>query len=358
MTEQLVFVGTYTRPVPNAQARSEGIYVYRLDTQTGALTLVASALGHDNPAYLTLSADGRFLYSVAEMSEGVVKAFAVNPQTGALTELNAQPSHGGVACHLSLDRTGRWLMLANYGSGCISVYPVQADGRLGPATDHIEHHGSSVNAARQEKAHAHWIATDPSNQVVLVSDLGMDKIMLYRLDMAMGKLSPSDPPWVMVQPGSGPRHIAFHPDGQTVFLVNELDSTIDRFTLNEDGSLRHRQRVPTLPADFTGTSTCAAIRVSPHGRFVYASNRGHDSIVTYVIDPTSGDLSYVGHQATGGQKPREFNLDPSGQFLLAANQDSHTIVSFRIDQTSGKLTPTGHLAQLTSPVCIVFGETR
>ena len=352
--EILVYVGTYTQP-----GKSEGIYVYRLDPATGALTFGSKATGLTNPSFLAIHPNHHFLYAVNEVGEfggkpsGAVSAFSIDPKTGALTYLNQQPSQGTGPCHLSVDKTGKFVLVANYGGGSASVVPIQADGRLAEPTDFVQHRGTSVNPQRQEGPHAHSINLDPANRYAFVADLGLDKIMIYQLDLAHGKLKPGEQPWAQVKGGEGPRHFAFHPSAKYAYVINEMGNTITAFAYDAaHGKLTELQTVSTLPSDFKGTSYCADIHVLPSGKFVYGSNRGHDSIVIFKIDEGTGKLSYVGHEPTHGKTPRNFGIDPTGNFLLAANQDSDTIVTFRIDQKTGKLTPTGQVTQVPMPVCL------
>lgn len=349
----LVYVGTYTR------GESEGIFVYRLDPSSGALEFASVATGIDNPSFLALHPRERYLYSVNEVREvagkpsGAVTAFSIDPETGELTLLNQQPSHGTGPCHLSLDKTGSYVLVANYAGGSICILPIQQDGRLGPATDFVQHQGSSVVPRRQQAPHPHSIIVDPTNRYVFVPDLGMDKIIIYQLDLRQGKLKPNDEPWVQVKPGAGPRHFTFHPDGRYAYVINEIDSTMTAFAYDEGrGALREIQTLSTLPEDFEGASYCADVHVSPSGRFLYGSNRGHDSIVIFAVDEETGKLTCLGHEPTQGKYPRNFAIDPSGTLLLAANQGSDTIVTFRIDQQTGRLTPTGHVAEVPTPVCV------
>ncbi len=345
-----VYVGTYT------SGRSEGIYVYRFDPSSGALRYAGVARGVSNPSFLALHPRRPFLYAVSESEEqGGASAFAIDPQSGALTRLNQQFSPGGRPCYLSVDATGRLVLAADYHGGTLSVFPIEADGRLGAASDFVRHQGSSVNRERQEAAHAHCILPDPGNRYALAADLGLDKIMVYELDLAQGKLRPHRRPWVQVKPGAGPRHLTFHPNGRYAYLINELDSTIVAYAYDPAGGiLTELQTVPALPAGFTGTSWAADVHVAPSGRTVYGSNRGHDSIAIFAIDEGTGKLTPVGHEPTQGQTPRNFAIDPTGTWLLAANQDSDTIVTFRIDPRSGKLAPAGQVAEAPTPVCLKF----
>ena len=356
----LVYVGTYTRQAPHAQGKSEGIYLYRLDLSTGALSYISLAAGVANPSFLAIHPQQRYLYAANEVedfggrSSGAVSAFAIDPKTGELTYLNQQPSQGAAPCHLSVDQTGQFVLAANYGGGSICVLPVMADGRVGEATDFVQHAGSSVNPQRQAGPHAHSITLDPANRYAFAADLGLDKIMIYRLDLGRGKLQPNpEQPWAAIKAGAGPRHFAFHPNRNAAYVINEIGSTITAFAYDETrGALTELQTVSTLPEGFTGRSHTADIHIAPSGRFVYGSNRGHDSIVIFAIDPGTGKLTYIGHEPTQGKVPRNFAIDPTGTFLLAANQNSDTIVSFWLDQQTGRLKPTGHITETPTPVCL------
>ena len=366
----LVFVGTYTDPIlfgtgKILQGKGEGIYVYRLDQSSGGLEFVSKTTGIANPSYLAFDATQKFLYAVNELKTyegkptGTVSAFAVDPTTGALQFLNRQLTHGTDPCHVVVDERRKHVFVANFMSGSVCVLPVRDDGSLGEASDFIQHQGSSIDPVRQKGPHAHSVTLDASNRYAFVPDLGLDKLMVYRFDPKRGMLEPNAVPWIKMKPGAGPRHVAFHPGGRFAYLVNELDSTVAALSYDGTaGTFEHLQTVPTLPEEFGGASTCADIQVSPSGTFVYASNRGHDSIVIYRVDPLAGTLSYVGHEPTQGKTPRSFGIDPTGRFLLAANQDSDSIVTFRIDPDSGKLQPTGHVAKVPTPVCVKFLSAR
>ncbi|MBZ0291626.1 MAG: lactonase family protein [Anaerolineae bacterium] len=356
-TDFLVYIGTYT----TLSGSDDGIYVNWLSLRTGELRLASTVKGVSNPSYLAVDPSNHYLYAVSESSgsgddvSGAVSAYALDQQSGELTFLNQQSSMGNGPCHVSVDQTGRWVMVANYNSGSIAIYPVLADGQLGEASDFIQHVGSSVNSHRQEGPHAHFIGTDPTNNLVLAVDLGLDKVMIYQLDKETGKLSPHDPPWLTTPPGAGPRHFAFHPDGKHLFVINELDSTIISFAYDAaDGSFRELGIVSTLPASFDGESTCAAVKVAPSGKFVYGSNRGHDSIAIFEFN--DGTLIPRGYASTEGQTPRDFAIDPTGSFLLAANQDTNTVVTFRIDSLTGQLRPNGQIASISAPVCVKILE--
>ncbi len=348
-SEVLVYVGTYT------SKGSEGVYVYRLDPATGGLKPMGKSPRLDNPSFVALDPKGRCLYAVREGGgpAGAVVALARNPATGELTILNEQPSGGQGPCYVTVDRAGRFALVANYGSGSVALLPIADDGRLQPASSVIQHEGSSVNRSRQKGPHAHSIVLDPANRFAYAPDLGIDKIMIYRLDRAQGKLVPNDPPFAQCEPGSGPRHFTFHPDGKHAYVIEELSCTVTVFDYDAaTGGLRARQKISTLPRDFKGSSTCAEVQVHPSGRFLYGSNRGHDSIAAFAIDAKTGELRLLGFTPTQGKNPRNFAIDPSGTFLLAANQDSGNVVSFRIDPATGKLTPTGQICQVSMPVCV------
>ncbi|MDX6406094.1 MAG: 6-phosphogluconolactonase [Blastocatellia bacterium] len=351
----LLYVGTYTT------GKSEGIYLYRLNLSSGELRPVAMTKGVVNPSFLTLAPNRRYLYAVNEVADfggkksGAASSFAIDQRTGELRFLNQQPSLGSDPCYVEVDTAGRFVLIANYTGGSVAVFPVQPDGSLGEATEIKQAVGSSVNRERQEGPHAHCIVLDSNNRFAYSCDLGTDKIMIFRFDTRNGKLLPGEPPWVQVKPGAGPRHFAFHPSGKSVFVVNELHSTVSTFTRDpEKGSLRELQTLSTLPADFKGTSWSADIHVSSDGRFFYCSNRGHDSIAMFAIDPRLGTLTSMGHESTRGMTPRNFAIDPTGAFLLVANQKSDNIVVFRRDQKTGRLSSTGQVAQVPSPVCLKF----
>jgi 6-phosphogluconolactonase len=349
----LVYIGTYT------QGDSEGIYVYRLDTSSGALEYVSVATGVDNPSFLDLHPQKPYLYAINEISEfdgessGAITAFSIDEETGQLTLLNQQSTIGLGPCHLSVDATGKFVLVANYGGGSVCMLPIQEDGTLGEATDFIQHEGSSVDPARQQGPHAHSIMIDPANQYAFTPDLGLDKILIYKIDLTNGKLVPNDPSSAEVAPGGGPRHFDFHPNRKYAYVINEMGNTVTAFTYDEtNGSLAEIQTIPTLPDGFDGTSHTADVHVSPSGKFLYGSNRGHDSIVIFAIDPETGTLTYVDHESTQGETPRNFAIDSTGTFLLAENQGTDTIVTFRIDSDTGKLTATGHVANVPMPVCL------
>ncbi len=349
------YIGTYTGP------KSQGIYIADFDPATGKLGTPELAAETRNPTFLALHPKQPWLYAVGEVSDfegkraGSVSAFRIEEQTGKLTLLNQQPSGGSGPCHLALDATGQCVLVANYGSGSVAALPVQSDGQLRSPSSMIQHEGSSVNRERQSSPHGHHITPSPDNAFALACDLGLDKILVYRLDCGQAVLKPGEPPFCTIPPGSGPRHLAFDPRGKFVYLINELSSTVTVLAYDSrKAALRELQTISTLPDDFHGRSTCAEIAVHPSGKYVYGSNRGHDSIAVFAADARTGHLSFVEHQSTQGKNPRHFALDPAGKWLLAENQDSNNIVLFRVDPKTGRLSPTGQTVQVGSPVCIVF----
>jgi 6-phosphogluconolactonase len=353
-----VYVRTYTRRESFVDGKAEGIYIYRLDPATGSLTCAATVPGVVNASFLAIGSQGKHLYAVNEITgdhglHGTVSAFAIEPGTGDLTFLNKQSSHGLAPCYVGVDGTGRYALVANYESGSLCVLPARDDGRLGEATDVVQLHGSGPNPQRQEGPHAHMILPGPGGRTLFAVDLGTDKIVLYRLDPDRGKLLPADPPWVQLPPGTGPRHLAFHPKGRFAYVIGELQSTVTVLQYDEShGGQEPVQTLSTLPDDFEGQNLGAEIEVAPRGGFVYASNRGHDSIVIYEVEQVTGKLSLVGHEPSRGTGPRFFTIDPAGHLLLVANQDSDTVVTFWIDQNCGELAATGHISQVPTPVCL------
>ena len=350
-----LFVGTYTRTT------SEGIYVYRMDNSTGVLERVAVTGGIKNPTFLALSPDNSHLYAVAEINEhcgrptGAVYSYSVSPDSGDLAYVNQQSTGGPGPCHLTVDATGAHVIVANYQGGSICVLPIQTDGSLGEMSEFIQHEGSSVNSHRQGEPHAHSVNLDPNNRFIYAPDLGMDKVMIYQLDLDSGNLLANKPAFVQVAPGAGPRHFAFHPDGTRAYVLNEIGNTVTAFNWDpESGSLEEFQTVTTLPADFLETSHTADLHIHPNGRFLYGSNRGHDSIAIFEIDPDTGGLTPRGWASTQGRTPRNIAIDPSGQFMLAENQDSDSIFTFRINDETGMLITTGSVIKVPMPVCIKF----
>jgi len=349
-----VYVGTYT-----AGTESKGIYRFVLDLASGKLTPAGEPAATPNPSFLAFHPSGRFLYAVSETSDfegakaGAVSAFAIDAKTGALSPLNQQSSKGSGPCHLSLDKDGKNVLVANYGGGSVAVLPVQADGRLKPSSTFLQHLGSSVNPRRQSGPHVHSVNIDPTNRFALVADLGLDKVFVYRFEAGPGELMPHDPQSFNTAPGAGPRHLAFRPGGAHAYVINEMASTVTALRWDAaNGELEEIQTLSTLPPGFVGDNSTAEVVVSPDGRFLYGSNRGHDSLAIFAIDPSSGRLTPVGHQPTLGKTPRNFAIDPSGQYLLAANQNSDTLVVFKVDRASGRLTPVGTPLSVPRPVCV------
>jgi len=360
-----MYVGTYTG------GESEGIYVLDLNLKTGALTVPRLAARTDNPSFLAVHPRGDLLYAVNEVGElhgarsGGVSAFKIDKKTGSLTLLNQQLSLGGAPCYLTVDKAGSSVLVANYTGGSVAVLPIETDGNLGEASSFVQHTGSSVNRERQQGPHAHSINLDAGNKFALAADLGLDKVLVYRFDPGAGTLTANDPPYASLAAGAGPRHLVFHPDGRFAYVVNELDLTVTAFAYDADaGELTEVQTISTLPDSVTarpnpsagypaGYST-AEIQVHPSGRFLYASNRGHDTIAVFTIDQETGELTSVENEPTQGRTPRNFGIDPTGRYLLAANQNSDSIVVFSIDQDSGELTPTGETAVVPTPVCVKF----
>lgn len=348
------YVGTYTG------GESRGIYRFTLDPASGATSAPALAAEAENPSFLALHPGGRFLYAVGETGEfrgertGAVSAFAIDPANGDLTLLNQQPSMGAGPCHLVVDGSGRSVLVANYGSGTVAVLPVAGDGRLGEPSSVHSHTGTGPNRARQEGPHAHGIALDRAERRAFVADLGADRVFVYDLDAAGGALTPSDPASVALEPGAGPRHVVFGPSGEHLYSINELDSTVTVLRYDSSsGGLEAVQTVTTLPPDFEGESWPAEIALSPDGRFLYGSNRGHDSLAVFAVDPASGRLTPVDHVPTGGHIPRHFSIHPNGHWILVANQRSDSIVPFRLDPESGVPSVAGPAIAVPSPVCVI-----
>ena len=353
----LAYFGTYTHG-----GKSKGIYCYKLDLASGKLTEVGITEGIKNPSFLAIHPGGNFLYAVSEVSEGgkptgAVTAFKLDRKSGKLTAINHQSSEGAGPCHVSVDKSGKCVLVANYGGGSIASLPLNADGSLKPAASAIQHEGSSVDPNRQKGPHAHSINVSPDNRFAFAADLGLDKVLIYKLDPAAGTLTASEPAFGQTPPGGGPRHFAFHPSGRFAYVCNEMKSSVTAFNYDADkGALTEIQTITTLPADkqnLPGNST-AEIQVHPSGKFVYCSNRGHDSLAIFTVDEKTGQLTAAGHQATLGKTPRNFGIDPTGQFVIACNQSTDNVAVFRVDATSGKLTQVGDLLNIPAPVCVKF----
>ena len=332
-----------------------------MDPSSGELTFERIVKDILNPSFLEIHPRQRFLYAVNEVQNyggqagGGVSAFSI--ETDEINLLNDQPSHGSDPCYISVEQTGRFALVANYTTGSVAMFPVQPDGQLGPASDVIQHAGSSVHPERQTGPHAHCILPDPTNRFAVAVDLGLDKLLIYQMDLENGKLHMHSE--VSVQPGAGPRHLTFHPNRQFAYLINELNSTLICYRYDsKQGTFEELQTVPALPQDFNGENLCADIHISPDGRYLYASNREHDSIVCFFIDQDTGELIYRTHTSTAGREPRNFAIDPSGTFLLVANQKTNRIITFRIDAESGGLSKTGHEVEVSMPVCLKFAHLK
>jgi 6-phosphogluconolactonase len=353
----LVYLGTYTGP------KSKGIYVVRFDPKTGAMGQPEVAAEIKNPSFVTIHPSRRFLYAVGEVSDfggkkaGAVSAFSIDPSTGKLTMINQESTGGDGPCWVSTDATGKVALVANYGGGSVESLPIKPDGSLGAPATFIQHTGSSVNKSRQGEPHAHSINVTPDNRYAVAADLGLDKLMIYDLNTNDAMLKPHDPPFAKMPPGAGPRHLAWHPNGKVAYVCGEMGMTVTAFTYDgAKGTLTEIQTIGTLPPG-TEPSTkysTAEVQVHPSGKFLYVSNRGHNSIATFTIDEATGKLTAAGHVPSGGKTPRNFRIDPTGTWLLAAHQDSDNVVEFKIDPRTGALTPTGVNLTVGSPVCVKF----
>jgi 6-phosphogluconolactonase len=346
----LLYVGTYTEGT-----KAKGIYLVSMDRRSGELLRVGSVDAGPNPSFLAIHPSGRFLYAVNEIEPtGTVSAFAIETATGALTRLNDQPSEGGAPCFVSVDRSGRALLVANYAGGSVALLPIQPNGALAPAHV-VQHTGTGPNAERQEAPHAHCILPDPTNRFALAADLGAERVFVYRLDLEGKSLRHVEGGDAVMRPGAGPRHIAFHPALPLVFVANELDSTVATLCFDSArGTLSPQNTLSTVPAGWTGTNYPADIHVEPHGRTLYVSNRGHNSIAVFSVTESTGVLALEQVISTEGDWPRNFSLDPSGRWLLVANQRSDSVVVFGRDPESGRLTPTRQRIAIPSPVCLQF----
>jgi len=360
----LVYVGTYTN-----KTASKGIYVYNFDPGTGKLTSLGVAAESEDPSFLAVHPSGKYLYAVNEIDHfggkksGAASAFSIDQKTGKLTLLNQVATRGAGPCHISLDKSGKFALVANYDGGSVATFPVNADGTLGEAADFVEHRGSSADKERQAAPHAHWIGTSPDNRFALAADLGLDEILIYHFNATKGTLAPNDPAFAKLNPGSGPRHLAFHPNGKFAYVLTEMEDSVTAFAYKaSNGSLSPLQTVSALSMlrkDYKGPKEAAEIAVHPSGKFLYASNRaGIDTISAFSINPAKGTLQLKNEYPTMGKTPRNFAIDPTGKFLLAANQESNNIVTFRIDAITGALTPTGDPVQVPAPVCIVLVAVR
>ncbi len=351
-SEESFYVGTYTKP-----AGSRGIYHYSLNTATGEVKGGDLAAATENPTFLAIRPGGKFLYAVNEVNKGTIVAYAILPD-GKLKALNQQSSGGSGPAHVWVDSSGRSALAANYGSGSIAALPIREDGSLGEPGSTIQHTGSSVDPNRQKEPHAHSIYTDATDRYAYACDLGLDEVLVYKFDAAKALLSPNDPPFAKIAPGSGPRHLAFHPKGYA-YVINEMANTITAMKHDaEHGTLKEIQTIRTLPEGYSGENSTAEIFIHPNGKFVFGSNRGNNSIAVFAIDLATGKLSLVELTSTQGKNPRNFAIDPTGKFLLAANQDTDDVVVFRIDETTGKLTPAGQSFKCGAPVCVMFVDGK
>lgn len=354
--EMLVYIGTYT----SGKSLSEGIYIYKLNLDSGELAPYRIVKNVVEPSYLAIDESRKFLYAVNETEvyedkkSGAVSAFAIDQKTGDLQFLNKQASLGGAPCYITVSDDEKFVLVANYLGGNASVFPIQSDGSIGASVELKQNSGIGPNKARQEASHAHSINLDSHDKFAYLCDLGLDKIFIYEFDRKNGKLNPNTKQdFFQTKPGAGPRHFTFHPKKDFAYVINELDSTITALARDEDaGTLTAIETVPTLPSDFKGENTCADIHITPDGNFLYGSNRGHDSIVSFKIDEKTGRLEFIEHTSTRGKTPRNFAIDPSGKFLLAANQNSNSVAVFRIDEKSGKLTAVGNPVSVPMPVCL------
>jgi 6-phosphogluconolactonase len=367
MSDRYVYVGTYTAPhtPPGATAPSQarGIYVLRMDGSSGALTQV-QAVETENPSWVTLDAQGRYLYAANEVSawkdqtnSGGVSAFSVDRASGQLTFLNDQRTLGAGATHTTLDPSGRWLVASNYHAGNFTLLPVEPNGQVGPASDVFAPTGSGPNRVRQEAPHAHQARFDAGGKFVLGADLGLDRLWSWRIDAEAGKLvANNNVPYIQVASGSGARHFDFHPNGRFLYVINELTNSITAFTYDATaGTAIWLQTVLTLPEGFSGTSHTSEITVHPSGRWLYATNRGHDSVARFTLDQATGKLGPPTWVSTQGRVPRGCGIDPSGALLLVGNSASDSVVAFSIDQSTGALEPTGAVTQIPVPVSFAFG---
>ncbi len=352
-----VYVGTYTQD----GSTSKGIYAYRFDATTAKLTPVGLAAETTNPSFLAVHPNHRFLYAVNEIGNykgqesGGVSAFAIDRATGKLTFLNEVASGGADPAYITVDKTGKYVLVANYTGGSIASFPVLEDGRLGEASAFVQHTGHGTNPERQEAPHAHSIDLSPDDRFAIVDDLGLDETLVYKFDNTKGSLTLNTPPFAKAVPGAGPRHFAFAPSGKFAYVLTEMGNTVTTYAYDSAaGILNSLQTISTIPKDFTKLNEDAEIEVHPSGKFLYASNRGHDSITVFAIDPNKGTLTLVEYASTKGASPRSFEIDPTGKLLFAANEKSDNIVIFRIDQKTGRLTPTGKVLDVSQPVCVKF----
>ena len=352
--EYFVYFGTYTRK------ESKGIYAHRYNPATGKLSEIGLVAETESPSFLAFHPNRKYLYAVNETAKyngketGSVTAFSIDGASGKLKTLNQVESHGTAPCHLVVDRTGKSLSVANYSSGTTAVFPVKDDGSLGEAASVVQHSGSGPDP-RQKSPHAHATVLSADNRFLFVADLGADQVFSYRLDPAKATIASNNPAFARLKPGTGPRHFAFHPSARFAYANGELVSNVTAFSYDAArGALTELGALSTLPEDFKGENSTAEIEVHPSGKFLYVSNRGHNSLAIFSIDPSKGTLTAKGHASTQGSTPRNFAIDPAGKLVLAANQESDSVVVFQIDQQSGQLKPSGEILKVPVPVCVLF----
>jgi len=353
--EYIAYIGTYTNET------SKGIYAYRVSPAKGEATPIGLVAEESSPAFLAVHPNQNFLYAVSEVNDyegqpgGAIAAYSIDRASGALKLLNKVASRGRGPTHLAVDQTGKAVVVANYGGGSTTIAPIRSDGSLGEATGFVQHSGSSVNPQRQKEPHAHAAVISPDNRFVMVADLGTDQIFIYRLDPEKGSIVSNDPAFAKVAPGSGPRHFAFHPNAKFAYVNNEMTSTVTAFAYDaQRGALTELQTLSTLPEGYTGNSSTAEIAVHGSGKFLYVSNRGHDSIALFSVDQAKGTLTAKGHFPTQGKVPRNFAIEPTGEYIFAANQNSGSVVLLDINQNTGELQPTGRELSVNRAVCVVF----
>jgi 6-phosphogluconolactonase len=358
--QELVFVGTYTN-----KTVSKGIYALRFDDRNGKLSALTVAAESIDPSFVAVDPSGKYLYAVNEVGDfggaksGAVSAYSIDRGTGKLTLLNQLASGGADPCYVSFDKTGKYLLVANYTGGNVSVFPIESNGKLGTASAFEQHQGHGMLKDRQEGPHAHWFATSPDNRYALSVDLGLDEVLVDKFDETSGKITPNEPPFASVESGAGPRHLVFSPNVKFAYVTNEIGSTVTAFAYDAAaGTLEAKQTIGTLPGDYNGPNDTAEIAMHPSGKFLYVSNRGRDSIAIFGIASKTGILTFVGDFLTRGKTPRNFVIDPSGHYLLAANQETNDIEVFRIDSNTGELAFTGERVEVPAPVDIAFGGSN
>jgi 6-phosphogluconolactonase len=356
-SKYLMYVGTYTEE----GSESKGIYAYRFDSRSGQITPLGLAAQSVNPSFLAIHPNQRFIYAVNEVGNykgeksGAVSAFSIGTKTGKLTLLNQVSSRGAGPCYLSIDKSGKHVLVANYDGGSIAVFPILEDGRLGEASAFVQHTGHGTNPERQEAPHAHSIDVSPDDHFAIVDDLGLDQTLMYLFDSSKGTLNKDAANVAKAAPGAGPRHFAWGAKGNFGYVIDEMASTISVFNYDPvTGSLTQLQSVSALPKDFTGHSEAAEIVMHPSGKFLYASNRGHDSIAVFAIDSSKGTLTPIEYVPTKGASPRNFEIAPGGTLLLVGNEKSDDIVTFRINPETGRLIAAGKALEISQPVCIRF----